>query len=304
MSQILWNFIKKEYINKLVTDFNSVLNYKYSIKCNHLIENIEIITDKKEYQKLLLEKYNLEVIKERKLLLYYVSIEDKNKSKGYIYYSDTEIVAFIFGYSFGYLKTVINGLVSLYLREFDFFPIHGAIFSIDNKSVLIIGSSGAGKSYSLIQSLFKYGQNRKVEILTDDWAFLQYKHNSLVAKSIDNSVSIEKKYLEQIKNLLIDYDLSLKRFINRNKSSFSKNDFNNIEFLNEIEINEIYILENKNDCDLETIDLVFKTMDFFPFKNELEKYNYKIFLKKIFSSLPINRIKFHSLDLNDTFPKK
>lgn len=301
MSQITWDFVKKNDISKLVTDFNSVLKYRYNIKCNHLIENIEILTDKKEYQDLLLEKYNLEGEKGKKLLLYYVSIEDKSKSKGYVYYSNTEIIAFVFGYSFGYLKTVISGLVSLYLRKFNFFPIHGAVFSIDDKSVLIIGSSGAGKSYSLIQSLSKYGQNRKVKVLTDDWAFLKYENKSLVAKVIDNSVSIEKKYLEQVKHLLADYDLSLIRFLNRNKSSFSKKDFNDIEFVNEIEINEVYILETKNDYDIETIDLVCKTIDFFPFRNEIEEYKYKKFLKVIFSSLSIKRIKFQSIDLNDTF---
>lgn len=131
----------------------------------------------------------------------------------------------------GLVKSIVYGIYSSKLIDYDYFPVHGTFFEINNKKFLFYGGQKVGKS-TIINNLSNYFD---ITFGTDDWLLVKKTNNKLNGFSLEKKISYAEKC--QTKN-------NLKSLTNQKKIYLDRKEvFQNC--LDEGNIEQIYYLNRK-----------------------------------------------------------
>jgi len=100
---------------------------------------------------------------------------------------------------YGLMKSTALGLHSRVLFDDGWYPVHGAVFQIAGKGVILIGHHGAGKSTALL-GLMHRARDKKVcaSLLTDDWAVARMHGTGKVEiRAIDDRISFSERLAKE-----------------------------------------------------------------------------------------------------------
>lgn len=226
--EILWDRISKERINKLKKDIAG--NYRAGIYFKDFNLKINITYDKKEYEEYLLEKFELAPPYQGEPEVYFTLKDDltqvdmPSRHYGMVCDSEEVIEAIVVTSSYGVIKSTISGFATFLVSSQGFTPAHAAVVRLGNKSILLAGPSGAGKTTTLLH-LGDYAFSRKINysVQTDDWCVLRKnKNGKLESKTFDPSISMKPKTLESTGKLFFYQKNHISRMLStRKKVSFS-----------------------------------------------------------------------------------
>lgn len=138
--------------------------------------------------------------------------------KHYGYVSDTMDEALVFASSFGIFKSTISGYASFCMEGRGYIPAHASVLSAKGKGLLLTGGSDAGKTTTLLNLVYwllKSGES--VSVLTDDWTIVAEKDGRYFAESLDPSVSLQQKNLDENQHLRFSCHTDIQRTITAQK---------------------------------------------------------------------------------------
>lgn len=234
--EILWQGIYEQEFKSLLKSILACTEVKTSgliFKTQPLRMNIKY--DNPEFEKMLQEKFILSEpfknVPALTFLKYNPMFGFDLPYRHYGYVSRETDNALVFAASFGVLKSVISGYASLFASRNGYVPIHGSVFSVDQKGVILTGGTKAGKTTVLInlaELIRKDGKS--VKILTDDWAIVRKHRECYIAETFDPSISLREVNLRENPHIKFRNHESLARLINeRIKISVEPSELYDIE---------------------------------------------------------------------------
>jgi hypothetical protein len=113
-------------------------------------------------------------------------VKDKNLK-------DSALADFLLAYSFGLVKSLVNGLVSF--AEPNGVGCHGAVFELDGKGVALLGGTGSGKSTHALHFLLS---NESSILITDDWSIVHYQESDFIATALEQQFFARRAQIEEL----------------------------------------------------------------------------------------------------------
>lgn len=199
--EILWEEIKTPLFADMMRQIYShtqTVTRGISFGCNALRINVQY--DNPDFKELLEEKFDLSEPYLGVPCLTFVRYKNvfgfKLPYEQYGYVSEDRRSALVFASSFGVFKSVISGYTSLCLEHLGHIPVHGSVFSVNRKGVVLTGGTLAGKTTTLLKLVsMAMRDGQEVKILTDDWAVISEGSCYYTARTFDHSVSLRERDL-------------------------------------------------------------------------------------------------------------
>jgi hypothetical protein len=107
--------------------------------------------------------------------------------------SEAELTDFLISYSFGLIKSLVNGLTSFV--EAGNVGCHGAIFELDGRGVALLGATGSGKSTHALRFLLS---NESAILITDDWSIIRCQELSFEAVALERQFFARRAQIEEL----------------------------------------------------------------------------------------------------------
>ena len=125
-----------------------------------------------------------------RVLLHRPTVESMVKN---INLTEEALSNFLIAYSFGLMKSLINGLASF--AEHESVGCHGAVFKVDGKGVALLGATGAGKSTHALRFLLS---NESAILITDDWSIVHYHEANFTAVALEQQFFARRAQIEEL----------------------------------------------------------------------------------------------------------
>ena len=205
--EILWEEIEApllaDMMRKIYSHTQTVIR-GISFGCDVLKINVQY--DNPDFKELLEEKFDLSDPYPGVPCLVFIRYKSvfglKLPYEQYGYVSDDRRSALVFASSFGVFKSVISGYASLCLEHLGHIPVHGSVFSVNHKGVVLTGGTLAGKTTTLLRLVnMAMRDDKEVKILTDDWAVISESQCDYTARTFDHSVSLRERDLVENPNI-------------------------------------------------------------------------------------------------------
>lgn len=217
--------------------------------------------------------------------------------------------AIVFAESFGIFKSVISGFSSALLDSNGYIPAHASVLQVNDRGILFVGGSGAGKTttlLNLIEPLRTQGIN--FGVLTDDWAVIKVSSGNIIAETFDPSISLRQRNLDENPDAIFYHHDSIVRSINeRVKISLSPHDLYGIQADREMVIIDLIILldpqEGENILRKISADTLAESATraayHYPYVNSSQINRHKKLWRKISQLVPV--YSFYTRSINKTF---
>lgn len=125
-----------------------------------------------------------------RVLFHRPSVQSMVKDKSL---KDGTLGDFLLAYSFGLVKSLVNGLVSF--AEPYGVGCHGAVFELDGKGVAVLGGTGSGKSTHALHFLLS---NQSALLITDDWSLVHHREPDFIATALEQQFFARRAQIEEL----------------------------------------------------------------------------------------------------------